>query len=153
MIIGINSNTHNVAWGHKNNKRGDELLEYIIEEGLTLENKGKEFTFDSSIGKTVIDLTLTWKLKSSINQWKVSKELNHSDHNTIKFGIETSTTRIPEHRPWANADWVRFKEELHNKKIRMPGKITARRLDTMLDHYYKQIEDVINVACPLQPKP
>ena len=51
-------------------------------------------------------------LKTGLTKWKVYKELNHSDHNTIKFQLETEMETIPVHRPWNKADWQAFKKEL-----------------------------------------
>ena len=76
---------------------GFDLVEYIIQKGLELHNLGKEYTYDCSTGKSVIDLTLSWNLKTGLKGWKVSKGLNHSDHNTIKYTIETELKTIPIH--------------------------------------------------------
>ena len=53
ILLGIDSNAQSGIWGHSNNKRG-----YIIQEGLEIQNKGKEYTYESSTGKSIIDLTL-----------------------------------------------------------------------------------------------
>ena len=67
--------------------------------------------------RTIIDITLSWNLKTGLTKWKVYKELNHSDHNTIKFQLETEMETIPVHRPWNKADWQAFKQELELKEI------------------------------------
>ena len=69
------------------------------------------------------------KPKTGLKEWKVHKELNHSDHNTIKFKLETEMETIPVHRPWNKADWTTFKKELENKEIDIPNKITPHRLE------------------------
>ena len=38
----MDSNAHSDIWGHSNNKGGNELVDYILQEGLELHNKGKE---------------------------------------------------------------------------------------------------------------
>ena len=76
--------------------------------------------------------------------------MNHSDHNTIKFKLETEMETIPVHRPWSKADWTTFKKELEHIEIYIPNKITPQRLEKMLDQYYKLIENALNVACPKQ---
>ena len=108
----MDSNAHSDIWGHNNNRRGTELVDYILQEGLELHNKGKENTYECSTGKSIIDITLSWNLKTGLTNWKVYKELNHSDHNTIKFQLETEMETIPVHRPWNKADWQAFKKEL-----------------------------------------
>ena len=54
--------------------------------------------------------------KNRAYKLKVHKELNHSDHNTIKFKLETEMETIPVHRPWNKADWLTFKAELEQKE-------------------------------------
>ena len=58
ILIGMDSNAHSDIWGHSNNKRGNELVDYIVQEGLEIHNKGKEYTYECSTGKSVIDLSL-----------------------------------------------------------------------------------------------
>ena len=41
----MDSNAHSDIWGHSNNKRGNELVDYIVQEGLEVHNKGKENTY------------------------------------------------------------------------------------------------------------
>ena len=41
ILIGIDSNSQNSAWGHKDNKRGVKLLEYFVQVGLLVHNVGK----------------------------------------------------------------------------------------------------------------
>ena len=79
------------------------------------------------VNKSIVDLTLFWNLKTGLNGWKVSKDLNHSDHNTIKYNVETELEVIPVHRPWNKADWQCFKAELEKKEIYIPIKITPQR--------------------------
>ena len=87
ILIGIDSNAHSEFWGFASNKRGDDLLDYIMQEGLELHNKGKEYTYECATGKLTIDLTL----KTGLKNWKVNTSLNHSDHNTIKYNLETES--------------------------------------------------------------
>ena len=103
ILIGMDSNAHSDIWGFRNNKRGNELVDYIVQEGLEIHNKGKEYTYECSTGKSIIDITLSWNLKTGLTNWKVHKEFNHSDHNTIKFKLETEMETIPVHRPWNKA--------------------------------------------------
>ena len=83
---------------------------------------GKEYTYECSTVKLAIDLILLWNLKTGLKGWKVSKELNHSDHNTIKYTLETKFETIPLHRPWSKADWKLLREELEKKKYTYPRK-------------------------------
>ena len=62
----MDSNAHSDIWGHNNNRRGNELVDYIVQEGLEIHNKGKEYTYECSTGKSIIDITLSWNLKTGV---------------------------------------------------------------------------------------
>ena len=150
LIIGIDGNSRNTVWGHQNNKRGEHLLQFIIDNKLDIVSDGrKDYTFECSTGKSVIDLTLTRGITSNINNWKVSKKLNHSDHNTIHYEIDAGYIDIPEHRPWHKADWEAYKTYLENCIVHIPDEMTASTLESMLDEIYNQIEVALNKACPM----
>ena len=47
----------------------------MTDYGLLLQNRGKEFTYDCQLGRTIIDLTLTCNLGAGIRNWRVLKGL------------------------------------------------------------------------------
>ena len=52
---------HTVISGEdNNNKKGYELVDYIIQKGLELHNLGKEYTYKCNTEKSVVDFTLSW---------------------------------------------------------------------------------------------
>ena len=85
ILIGIDTNAHSDVWGFTSNRRGNELLDYIIQEGLELHNKGKEYTYDCTTGESIIDLTLSWNLKTGLKTGKYTKVL------TTQTTIQSST--------------------------------------------------------------
>ena len=117
LLIGIDTNAHNTAWGHSNNTRGENLLDFIIDNRLQIHNIGKSYTFECNTGKSVIDLTLSRLFSVSINDWRVSKKMNHSDHHTIRFKLDTGDMIIPAHRQWNKVDWDKFVKEMDSKHI------------------------------------
>ena len=38
ILIGMDSNAHSDVWGYSNSKRGNELVDYILQEGLEEKN-------------------------------------------------------------------------------------------------------------------
>ena len=54
ILVGIDSNAHSDVWGYSNNKRGNELVDYIVQEGLELHNKGREYTYECSTVSTLL---------------------------------------------------------------------------------------------------
>ena len=55
---------------------------------LKIENKGTEYTFETTLASTIIDITLSDKLAVSVTDWTVVKGENFTDHNDITFKLE-----------------------------------------------------------------
>ena len=62
---------------------------------MTVENIGKDPTYESSGNKTRIDVTLSQSLKCDIVDWKVDRVYNASDHNTITFKLGKEKIVLP----------------------------------------------------------
>jgi hypothetical protein len=152
LLLAVDSNAHNTVWGHKNNSRGETLLDFIIDNDIDIRNTGKHYTFDCATGKSVIDLTLVRHITADIKDWRVSTKLNHSDHNTIRFSLGIGMTAIPEHRQWSKMDWPKYKDSLSTKSFEIPSKLTPAALDTLVTQLYSNIEAAIEMACPLAPE-
>ena len=94
LLIGTDTNCHSLMFGNESNKRGQELDEFLIEHSFTIENIGKEPTYEVVRGnkhiQTCIDATLTRDNPGTINAWTVEREFNGSDHNTITFELQLS---------------------------------------------------------------
>ena len=89
LLIGMDSNAHSVLFGPESNSRGEQLEEFIIDNGLAVENIGNTPTFQATRQSceiaTHIDVTLSKGLGSLIKNWEVNTNFNGSDHNTIEF--------------------------------------------------------------------
>ena len=61
IIIGSDTNCHHYVWGNPtNDRRGDDLLDYMDCNGLSWANRGTTPTFVNSRGQSsIIDLTIT----------------------------------------------------------------------------------------------
>ena len=108
LIIGTDSNAHHTIWGDKLiDKRGEMVLDFIIDSDLEILNRGYTPTFVRQNSATVIDLTLASKeIHDSIKNWKVSNVESLSDHRHIRYelknnGNEFETFRLPEATDWA----------------------------------------------------
>ena len=70
MILGIDTNSHSTMYGKDTNKRGKDMEEFIIDNGLSIENIGKIPTFETIRGNlkmaTCIDVTLSRGLDDKI---------------------------------------------------------------------------------------
>jgi ribonuclease HI len=150
LLIGVDTNAHSKLWmSRDNNSRGRALTDYIIENNLKVENIGCVPTFECSTGKSIIDLTLTRGMKLKIGDWKVCKEDNHSDHNTIKFKLKDELIELPAIRPWDRADWNKFKEAISTADIKLPEYINYGVIDNLTQQVYAGIEEALDKACPL----
>ena len=89
ILLAADTNAHSSMWGHETNHRGSRFEDFIQDFDLQLHNVGRDFTFECKTGKSVIEVTLSRNLKVKIDDWKVCKAYNHSDHNTIKYNITT----------------------------------------------------------------
>ena len=101
------TNAHHKLWGKETNKRGEELEQTLSDYNLIVQNKGLTPTYECKIGQSIIDVTLTVNFRLKIDNWKVCRNYNGSDHNTILYKIVTcllytspsprdlSTSRMP----------------------------------------------------------
>ena len=123
ILLCVDSNSHSVLFGEESNSRGEALEEFIIKHSLIVENVGTEPTFETmrKTGpiQTTIDVTLSRGLPSTVVDWKVHREYNGSDHNTITFGLGVDQQVTPELiRIWDNVDWHFFGKEMNNQTFR-----------------------------------
>ena len=106
LILGGDLNAHSVLWGSESNKRGEELEDFILENGLEVRNMAKEPTFRCSRGndfyETSIDVTLTRDLPFNLNDWRVDRNYNGSDHYTILFEVEAVVPITVQKRSYKN---------------------------------------------------
>ena len=92
------------AFGTDDNKRGEVLDDFIAAHNLKIENKGTEYTFETTLASTIIDITLSDKLAVSVKGWTVAKGENFTDHNDITFKLDTEKIILEKTRKWDNAD-------------------------------------------------
>ena len=102
-------------------------------------------------GKSVINVTLSRNLKLKIEDWKVCKAYNHSDHNTIKYNLRTDIIEIGPHRQYDSADWNLFKAGLQKHNLHIPKVITQEKLDSMVHKLNQCINTELDKVCPIIP--
>ena len=152
LILGIDTNAHSSLYGPDNNPRGDDLEDFILTHSLTVENEGNVPTYEAQRGNSVassyIDVTLSRDLPFDILDWKVSREYNASDHNTISFNIRQTPRTKRKIRPWSKANWESFKQVLRDADYAVPNSISMKKLDNLLNKLYAHLNRAINSACP-----
>ena len=90
IIICADTNSHSKIWGNTTNTRGKLWEKLIEEEELIVSNTGKIPTYESKLGKSIIDVTLTYRLPQNLSNWRVLRSYNGTDHNSINFSLENS---------------------------------------------------------------
>jgi len=167
--MAADSNSRSTTWNDKiTNPRGKKLEEFIASNHLHVinEDNGKT-TFQSSRGKSNIDLTITNnQMLADVKNWDISEEESASDHNIIKFCIRldkhnTHGNHHPEPRYRIKEHQITiFNEKLHSniaKTFQMEDKerntdeideLTSQvKGNTDIEHFTVKLEEVIQITC------
>ena len=155
VIIAADSNAHSPLWGPDSNARGDALEDFVLAYGLRVENQGMSPTFETRRGdkniQTHIDITLTRDLGRDLENWRVDRQYNASDHNNICFEIPTERADPQTVRPWKKADWKIFTSHLAGYDYKIPAAISMKKLDRLVTRLYAGMDTALDQACPLIP--
>ena len=151
LLVCMDSNAHSTLWGKDNNKRGEQLEEFMFGNGLRLENVGTRPTFQARGTETTIDITLTLNL-DLVRDWRVSDVATLSDHMQIEFELELSGREQPKVvRNLRKADWGIFREEMTQQAASrkpLPIRWTRSRLDEEAGLLNNDISKALKRSCP-----
>lgn len=150
LIIGCDSNAHNTIWGNiKNNKRGENFLNYLIAEDLYVHNTGNDFTYSQNETKTIIDLTITnYETTEIITNWKVVKDDSFSDHRAISFNLTNSNTSEEKTRIKKRTNWIKFKNIISNKIKKINSDVeTNKDLDRLAEEIKELLVGTYKKCC------
>ena len=152
ILISMDSNSHSTLWGCEvNNKRGDVLEEWILEENLCVVNKGNVKTFVSSVGSSIIDVTLcSPNILSRVNRWQVNEDFQFSDHRKITFQLDFAYSRLVKSRNLKKTNWTRFHKFLKSPKVQEPLHWNQNELDSMVAKINVKINKALEEACPMK---
>ena len=150
LILGMDSNAHSVLTGSElNNRRGDELEEFIMEQNLLVLNEGSTPTFEAGVGKSCIDVTLAnVKAFDRVNKWRVDKELSMSDHRYIQFTYGTESSPSKMFRNVKRANWLLFQRNLWNVQDPNNELTSPEDLDSEASAVSLAITEAFYEACP-----
>ena len=153
LLLGVDSNAHSCLYGPDSNARGEELEDFLLEHALDIENQGNAPTFEVQRGQnliqTHIDVTLSRDLHFNLENWRVDRAYNASDHNTIRFEAPATKTQKQKIRPWSSADWKVFTEHLRQIDYALPQDISMKKLDRLVKQLYQHIDSALDKACPI----
>jgi len=150
LIIGCDSNCHHTNWGSSNiNRRGENLVDYILSTNLITLNVGNEPTFVTTNRREVLDITLATRYISNlVTEWHVSSEPSCSDHRHICFNVGESREEQVARRNPRNTDWDTYQKDLANNLSPMMEKIkTAQDIELGAEFIKNAIESAFVTNC------
>ena len=149
LIIGCDANSHNTLWGcPDNNRRGNQLEDFISANSLIVKNRGDTPTFVTDRAQSIIDLTLTNRhLDLEVAGWMVDRTPSFSDHRYILFRVETYVAEAEMFRNLKRCDWDLFKSSLLVSDL---PKVEGSResIDECANAFNDLIQGAIEGACP-----
>ena len=152
VIIGVDTNAHSSLYGPDNNHRGDEFEDFVLRHGLEIHNDTSAPTYETKRGNTLvrthIDVTMSRDLHFPIAEWRVDREYNASDHNTIHFQAPKTELESKMVRPWSRADWTCFGAVLRAADYQIPTGLSMKKLDRLTNRLYTILEGALDQACP-----
>ena len=82
------------------------IEDFIFENNLNIENVGNTYTFQSPVGKSIIDLTITnVKASQVITDWHVDESESFSDHKYIIMKFKDLIVEKVYYRNLKKTDW------------------------------------------------
>ena len=154
-ILSFDCNAKSQLYGPTTNERGKLFEEFILGNGLHVENKGNAPTFHAfRQGRNIdshIDVTLT-KYAIPLDGWRVwDNSFNGSDHHTITWSLAVELSARPLIRPWSKAKWKLFREHTQDYEFDIPDTFTTRKIDKLLTRWYTVVNTGLDIACPKRP--
>ena len=154
LVIGCDANAHHIIWGSTgNNRRGENLLEYLVSKKLSILNLGNEPTFVTTTRREVIDITLgTNNIEDLVEDWHVSNEPSMSDHRHISFKIRAGLKERYSYRNPRKTDWESYKEDLDTYLKGISRDIrTVIDVELAVDQLQHAILSSYHQNCPTKP--
>ena len=158
LILGCDANAHNTVWGSSDtNRRGEQLLNFLVDKRLDILNRGDSPTFFNARRREIIDITIcSMDIRARVRNWEVAADITMSDHNAITFSIDYGTRRggTAHIRNIRNTDISYYKSVLEEKLSNM-GECRPLRNCTEADRTVNDLTAIIResffAACPAVP--
>lgn len=123
LLCGMDANAWSHLWGcNEENRRGEELERFLIQERAKIHNSGTTPTFyrkrrGEEAQMSIIDITVSFNLKDKIKEWKVNEKSMNSDHRPIEYFLEGTHAGKRMMRNFRNADWGKFKAGVKSRRL------------------------------------
>ena len=151
LMLCADSNAHSSMWGcEETNRRGEVIEEILVTHGLEVKNTGNQFTFYRANCRTIIDITLTRgpTLAEAVKDWRVTDQVQGSDHLMLEWRLTISATSSYKARNWNKGDWILFQSSLEEKCGTPPKTWTRERLDEAAITLDMDLESALDKSHP-----
>lgn len=146
IVVGGDFNAKSYMWGSKTeDKRGEILVEWLMEEDLVIHNQGDVPTFVRGDSTSYIDLTFSTRgIAKQIRNWRVIEEENLSLHQHICYDIdEYRVTTEQRKNKVKSKGWVVKKEHMEKMTEEIGRQIRTNTGN--IEH--KELTDMVIKAC------
>ncbi len=152
LVICADTNAHSSLWQcNDTNKRGEMLEELIFAHNINVNNIGDHFTFFRGEARTIIDVTLsTTNVWERIKNWRVTTDVQGSDHLLIQFLITISNVTVRKSRNFNQGDWDLFQKTMEERTPYVPQLWTIQHLELEAEGFVMDINDALNRSHPLK---
>jgi hypothetical protein len=155
LLLGCDSNAHNIVWGSKDtNIRGESFYDYIEGGGLCILNQGSEPTFSTSTRSEVLDISLaTYFISTRVSNWHVSNEPSCSDHKHIRFDLDSAKIQKIQFRNPRETNWDLYNQALSTKVNEIDYNCNnVKDLEMVVQQFGDAIIISYHESCPLREK-
>ncbi|CAG9133891.1 unnamed protein product [Plutella xylostella] len=154
LIIGCDANAHSSLWGcRETNKRGRDLLEFLLSNNLSVLNRGSEPTFVTARAQTIPDVTITnSQARDMVVGWRVLPDVSCADHRWISFKLTSITPKPRQYRNPRKTNRVEFHDRLlKGLSDTQPydNLNTYKLIDEAVDEFTNIIVKSYEESCPL----
>ena len=150
LVICADVNAHHTIWGSSDiNQRGESLLNFIVDNKLTIVNRGNEPTFIVTNRREVLDVTLiSDKFSYLISDWSVSKDCSFSDHLYIDFNFSIEVDKVEHYLNRRKTNWTTHSKVLSDMLPSCPTSIDDKSsLDSAVVSLTKALADATEKSC------
>jgi hypothetical protein len=153
ILIGSDANAHHTMWGSSDvNERGEQLLEFIIENERHILNQGHQPTFVTAIRQERLDVSLvSTELINKVQSWRVDSDVSFSDHRYIKFCLKARIPAPVQYRNRKKTDWGQFNEHVRDEVNQMDTEeiISVNEIDQSVEKLSSILRHAYYKSCPL----